>query len=82
MLSIILGVVESEDLRAFCVVHVFRIVIVFVEVLLDYLIVEFLSGHVDLVQLQSAYLSWHLLQYALFFTRSDLATLFIIIDNL
>jgi hypothetical protein len=81
VLSVVLGVVEAEHFGALSIVHVFGIVVIFVEELLDDLVVVVLLGHVDLVELQSAYLSSPLLQHALLLNNSDLVTLFIIIDN-
>lgn len=54
MLRIILGIIEAHDLGALSVVHVFWIVVIFVEELLDHLVVVVLLSRVYLVQLENA----------------------------
>ena len=54
MLRIILRIIAAQDLWALSVVHVFWIVVVFVEELLDHLVVILLLCRVHLVQLEDA----------------------------
>lgn len=54
MLRIVLGIIEAHDFGALCVIHVFWIVVIFVEELLDHLVVVVLLSGVYLVQLENA----------------------------
>jgi hypothetical protein len=80
VLRVVLGVVEAQHLGTVSVVHVLGVVVVLVKEPLHHLVAVLPLGHVDLVQLQSAYLTSTLLQHARLRNSSDLATLFIIID--
>ena len=44
MLCVVFGVIESHDFRAFCVVHVVGVVVVFIDEFFDGLSIELSGG--------------------------------------
>lgn len=75
MFSIVLSAVDSEDLWTFSVVHVFRIVVIFIQELVHDLIVVLFSCCVDFVELKGGFIVIAILNLRVFWTRRFLEVL-------
>ena len=56
MFSVVLCTIDSEDLWALSVVHVFRIVVIFIQELLHNLIIVLFSCCIDFIKLEGAFI--------------------------
>ncbi len=62
MLGVVFRVIESQYLRSLRIVHIFRIVVIFVQKLLNRLLIELFPCKVDLVKFEGAYIRKRVLQ--------------------
>ena len=80
MLCVVFGVIESHDFRAFCVVHVVGVVVVFIDEFFDGLSIELSGGDGPIFDFEGSWVRGNVLQeYLLLWRREVVSRLIMII---
>jgi hypothetical protein len=80
MLCVVFSIIESHNFRAFCVVHVVRVVVVFIDEFFDRLLIELSCSDGPIFDFEGGCVLENVLQKYLLLWRNDVANL-LIIDN-